>query len=57
MFFELIHSQEVSEEGSKVNLSECLFTFDLRRAIISVCNQNGIGIFKQKIGIITPYKA
>jgi len=43
---------------SKSNIEEAKFTFNLIRSFIDLCGyqNDGLSQFKEKIGLITPYK-
>lgn len=58
MFYDLAYSKESQDDLSKSNIEEAKFTFYLIKSFIELCGyqKNGLSEFKNKIGLITPYK-
>lgn len=57
IFFDLTNSQESIEETSKTNREEALFTVNLIQHIFHHFAKGDTSLIKDRIGIITPYKA
>ena len=57
VFFDLTNSQESVEETSKTNREEALFTVNLIQHIFHHLAQGDASLIKDRIGVITPYKA
>ena len=57
VFFDLLNSLESTDETSKTNRDEALFTLNLIQFISQSFADNDLSQLKGRIGIITPYKA
>ncbi len=58
VFYDLEYTKESTDDKSKSNIEEAKFTFCLIQSFIELCgySDDGLSQFKEKIGLITPYK-